>query len=1023
MRYDAFISYRHTPLDMEIAKKVHAGLETYRIPGPVQKKTGKKKMGRVFRDQEELPIGSDLDDNISQALRGSEYLIVICSPRTPDSYWVCKEIETFIGLHDRNHVLAVLIEGEPDESFPPQLLKDEKGNPVEPLAADVRGNDTRERNSKFKTELLRLAAPVIGCTYDDLKQRHRERMIRRTVTIVSSAAAVIAVAGTAFGIYNANIADRMKRLADEKAQLAEEKTKLADDKTRLAEEISVQFQGKQVNQSRFYAEEALSLLKSGNREDAVLVALEGLPSADEDRPYVPEAEYALGKALYAYDFGNNLSFERNLTHSLAVSYMNTTSDRSRLVSIDNGSKVYVWNTKDWSLDVMIEPGVNSSNYYDHVESADADDTGVYVATQNTLTKYDYDGKVIFSVDSDDNIRQCLACTDSRLILVCRRSVSIMDADSGKSVNTFNNDTDMDYTDGGRYYPDRDVFVTGMFGTDVSHAYVSAFDIKNGTVTTMSTSDGYCLDHFYTVNGNHAVLSCNPDVSVEGVTHLIADLFDGSGTKKWSKELDIRTGNPITFVAKIKGHKYSEGGTDVSDIVVTADAAAFTIDEFTGDFIASFNLAGDATMLALSSGNSYGRVGYKQGNIDFVDFRNGRIHSEYTIDTGDSVREAAIFEDGIVFDSYSSPDAHIMTWHEAPDIEDYMVTDRRMVAKAISEDAGYFALYPSEEYTNLNFYNADGKELYIFDKGDFPLKAELRKDRAYVQDKDGIWVIDPFKGSEELIRLSDLKFDSFSYDIYFVPGQDIAAVWSGQKIKVIDLVSRKVLFDLETESVVGGALLSGDGKTLYVMEGGNELAAYDTRTNERKAFEDTGLRVVASSYDNSFMTISRDGRYIAICCLDGYIRVVDTDSLKTYAKVPLPTYQFSFVSFTDDGTHLVMQGDDYRIRIWNVQGKSFVNTVDAEATVNYIVCDEDSSLMAVCLGDEVLLYEMGSYGCVADAVNGLMYFKSNDSILLSYDGQEIKRTYHKDYKKLIEEASVQFPDASLDDEKRVKYNIN
>ena len=130
MNYDAFISYRHAPLDMEIAKKVHTGLETYKIPKAVRKKTGKAKMGRVFRDQEELPIGSDLGDNISGALAGSEYLIVICSPRTPDSYWVCKEIDTFIKLHDRDHILAVLIEGEPDESFPPQLLTDENGEPV-----------------------------------------------------------------------------------------------------------------------------------------------------------------------------------------------------------------------------------------------------------------------------------------------------------------------------------------------------------------------------------------------------------------------------------------------------------------------------------------------------------------------------------------------------------------------------------------------------------------------------------------------------------------------------------------------------------------------------------------------------------------------------------------------------------------------------------------------------------------------------------------------------------------------------
>lgn len=61
-------------------------MESLRIPRAVAGKSGKKKIERVFRDQEELPIGSDLADNIKQALAESEFLIIICSPRTPEFY-------------------------------------------------------------------------------------------------------------------------------------------------------------------------------------------------------------------------------------------------------------------------------------------------------------------------------------------------------------------------------------------------------------------------------------------------------------------------------------------------------------------------------------------------------------------------------------------------------------------------------------------------------------------------------------------------------------------------------------------------------------------------------------------------------------------------------------------------------------------------------------------------------------------------------------------------------------------------
>ena len=303
MKYNAFISYRHAPLDMEIAKKVHTGLETYKIPKSVQKRLGIKKIERVFRDQEELPIGSNLSDNIGEALKESEHLIVICSPRTPESEWVRKEIETFIKLHGRENVLAVLVEGEPNESFPDLLLNDENGNPVEPLAADVRGETAGERNKKFKTEILRLVAPVIGCNYDDLRQRHRERIVRRTVSLVSAAAGIIAIAGIAFGLYHANVADKMTTLANEKAELADEKTQLAD-------EILEEYKLKQENQSRFFAKEALSLASEGNRKDAALVAIAGLPGPDNERPYVPDAEYALSQVLHAYDIGEDMAYDR-----------------------------------------------------------------------------------------------------------------------------------------------------------------------------------------------------------------------------------------------------------------------------------------------------------------------------------------------------------------------------------------------------------------------------------------------------------------------------------------------------------------------------------------------------------------------------------------------------------------------------------------------------------------------------------------------------------------------------------------
>ena len=99
-KYDAFISYRHCDLDKYVAENLHKILETYELPKSVKQKLGitGKTYRRIFKDREELPLTSNLEDPIIEGLKESKYLIVICSPRLKDSLWCKKEIETFFDM-------------------------------------------------------------------------------------------------------------------------------------------------------------------------------------------------------------------------------------------------------------------------------------------------------------------------------------------------------------------------------------------------------------------------------------------------------------------------------------------------------------------------------------------------------------------------------------------------------------------------------------------------------------------------------------------------------------------------------------------------------------------------------------------------------------------------------------------------------------------------------------------------------------------------------------------------------------
>jgi len=213
--YDAFISYRHSSPDDKIAENLHRALEEYVVPGSLVKKGFPKRLTRVFRDREELPTSNSLTDGIRDALQQSRFMIVVCSRRTPSSKWIAKEIEIFKSLGRGRQILALLIEGEPEESFPPLLREarkitaahdgtaTEEVEEISPLAADIRAASLPESLRLLRDEKLRLLAPLLGCSFDDLKQRHRQRFLRR-VKIASAATllAIVAAATAGYGYWD-----------------------------------------------------------------------------------------------------------------------------------------------------------------------------------------------------------------------------------------------------------------------------------------------------------------------------------------------------------------------------------------------------------------------------------------------------------------------------------------------------------------------------------------------------------------------------------------------------------------------------------------------------------------------------------------------------------------------------------------------------------------------------------------------------------------------------------------------------
>ena len=353
-QYDAFISYRHVEHDMAVAKKLHTLLENYHIPAAVASVCGKKKMGKIFRDEEELPLAVSLSENIEAALDASEWLIVICSPDLLESRWCMREIDYFISKGRRDHILLVLARGGPAESFPLQLTRietEDGSKDVEPLAANIASDKVSECIKKLGIEKLRILAPMLGVGFDDLRRRARQRRIRITAGIAAAVLAA-AVGVTAYvGVQNRKKAELRVGELIEKAESYRAEGERIFAAGCLLDALD---QSKKAGNYRS-ADIESSLQRTLYMEPFTKISgFSGQSIRFLDSAAVPDGRYVLGivnnNSVGKLDcLTGKLEFEVSVSNSQIRGLEISPDGRRFLAQTEMAKSVAVWNTKDGSL--------------------------------------------------------------------------------------------------------------------------------------------------------------------------------------------------------------------------------------------------------------------------------------------------------------------------------------------------------------------------------------------------------------------------------------------------------------------------------------------------------------------------------------------------------------------------------------------------------------------------------------------------------------------------------------------------
>ncbi len=494
--YEAFISYRHLPHDTEVATQIQRRVEGFKIPKDLDGPHAGKKLGRLFRDEDELPTSSSLSDQIRDALKHSRFLLVVCTPQTPESRWVAREVELFSSYHGRDRVLVALAEAEPPESFPELLLHRKivapdgtvRLEPTEPLAADFRDK------TKYKQESLRIAAALVGCGYDDLRQRQKARRNAHMAKI-GAAVAAVSLAFAGFSAY-------------QQAQIVENQRQL------------------QISQSRFLAQEVDDLLAQGNRTQAIQVALTALPesSTSNDRPYVPEAQNALEQALQTYRTADGWYPRYSHTEQADVQMVRVNGEEGLYAVLDQTNTVHVYRIAtgkqacvlrldDRSAEILTESSADLGKPIWQIEFCGpnlvayentnvialcfdpTDGTLLWSYSPTSMQDNDLENMYITAATSTDDgskvaLGQSGLLTDDQYETHYFDGITVLDGQTGKAIaeSSFEVDDSGFSSQSNAAFDDSDRYVAATFNN-----HLALFDLEGEKLTSAETAYKSCED--------------------------------------------------------------------------------------------------------------------------------------------------------------------------------------------------------------------------------------------------------------------------------------------------------------------------------------------------------------------------------------------------------------------------------------------------------------------------------------------------------------------------------------------------
>ena len=808
--YYAFISYKRE--DEKWAKWLQDKLEHYKFPTNLNGRTDLPKSIRpTFRDVTDLNPGL-LAEEINNALRNSEWLIVVCSPRSAKSLWVCKEAQTFIDLGRADHIIPFVIEGNPfsndtvTECYPEALLN--LTGSKELLAANINemGRDAA---------VVKLVSRMFEVKFDVLWQRYeREQKRKRRLQFLGLSITVLLCLCVAGWIWHQN------RILKEKDWHMME------------------------NQARYIAEKANELIDKGDSYLARLLLLDVMPKDEysQDRPLVKEVDSILIKAdkyntalIYTNSYGNH-----------SVAFCNNDTEVVSVLSPEEGTIVKFWDAYSGNCNSSF--GITSFSEPKMTLSPDEKRIAIWDLFHDHICIYTLSGKLIQRLKGEHINTVCFNKNGDKLI--CS---SLDGATKICSVNTGN--TVFEYRGYASTFSS-----DGRLVAVAEEKYIAIYDANTGKlIKIISDNVGRVPSMTFSQTDDYIAYTCRD--SVIKVTRINAD-----------KDVKVLKGHTY----RISSIKFSPDGLHLLSASYDFTIKLWNLDQgicertYSGDNleVLSACFSNDGKRIASVSSNNIiqiwdvgqeGRFQVLDGHSDIINsVEYGRRGGKLLSVSCDNTLKVWDEKTGMCIKTIDVPSPGARTASFSPNMQ-YVVA----VAAGLSNTVWIFETKTGKCVQKLEGPlngNADDatKSVIFSSDGERILSCSFFGATRVWDTKTGNVL---FSGNEHKNRMGSMPA-AFSID-----GKRLLQFSRDTTLQYIDIISGNCLWSRADYKSVNQIVHSHSGKYIALSEG-RRIAILDSKTGKR-------IRTLTGNSDMVIsISFSYDEKRIVSTSLDWKVRVWD-----------------------------------------------------------------------------------------------------------------------------------------------------